>query len=138
MQSAFNEVQSDKQKRRQKVAADKASGKTGSPQPRNGEERDLPGNHEADDQVDRNGQPAAKRARREPGDAVEDPSDLHEGDGTGDREDDEAEDDEGHGDETEEDEGDHDPDERMEAEELEEPEEREAEDEALDNGEDSD
>ena|ERR1700710_1951357 len=137
----FNEVQTDKRNTyRKKVAADKASGKAGSPQPGDGEEGDMQGEHDAEGQVGRDGQPAAKKARREPSEGMPEYSgDLREGDGMGDRDEDEVDDDEAHGDETEDDEGDNEQEERLEAEErLEEIEQREVEDEALDNGEDSD
>jgi DNA polymerase epsilon subunit 3 len=124
----FNEVQTDKRNTyRKKVAADKASGKTGSPQPGDGEEGDPLGEHDTEGQVNRDGQPAAKKARREPSEGMPEYSE------------DEVDDDEAHGDETEDDEGDNEQEERPEAEEqLEEIEQREIEDEALDNGEDSD
>jgi hypothetical protein len=130
--SEFNEVQTDKRNTyRKKVAADKASGKAG-----DGEDDDVPGDHDADTSMD--GQPAAKKARRDPSDNIEEHGDLHEGDGMGDREEDDVEDDEGNGDETEEEEDNHEPEERFEVEEPEETQEPEAEDEALDNGDDSD
>jgi DNA polymerase epsilon subunit 3 len=129
-------VQTDKRNTyRKKVAADKASGKP------EDEDGDTTLEHEGEGDADglgRDGQPAAKKARRDAsqGGAGEDEGDLREGDGMGDREDEEV-DEEGDADETEDEEGEHDAEERLEADDhLEE--EQEAEDEALDNGEDSD
>jgi len=132
----FNEVQTDKRNTyRNKVAANKALGKTDSEQPGEGDDVDMEG--EGESQLDRDGQPAAKKARRDLDDSMgagmsEEPA-RHRAEGNdaedGDEDDDQGDDPE---DEDEEDQ------ERLEVEEAEEREEREAEDEALDNGEDSD
>jgi DNA polymerase epsilon subunit 3 len=133
----FNEVQTDKRNTyRKKVAADKASGRPGSPRPGDGEHVDVNG----EGQMDRDGQPAPKKARRESGDVTmgEDVSDMPEGYSMNETiADEEGEDEEGQDAEDDEDDGEQE--ERLEVEEpLEEPEQREMEDEALDNGEDSD
>lgn len=124
----FNEVQTDKRNAyRSKVASNKAAG-----QAEHGEEG------EGETQLDREGQPVAKKARLEAGES----SGIDAGANSGeDHHPDEEGEDEGHGDEgegeDEDEEVDHE--ERLEVEEpLEDPEEREAADEALDNGEDSD
>lgn len=116
------------------MAADKASGKASSPPP--GEEESyVEGENDGEGQLDRDGQPAAKKARVDESGVVRE-GDIHdmqreeeagEEDEGGEEPDDDDDED---GDETEE---------RHETEEqLEEPEQHEAEDEALDNGEDSD
>jgi DNA polymerase epsilon subunit 3 len=135
VETGFVELQTDKRNTyRKKVAADKAAGKVGSPPP--GEEESyVEGDHEGEVQMDRDGQPVAKRAR------LDESGILREGDIPDMmREEEAGEEDEG-GDEPEDDdeeEGDE-VDERQEIEEqFEEPEHHEAEDEALDNGEDSD
>ncbi|KAH8808226.1 histone-fold-containing protein [Xylogone sp. PMI_703] len=123
----FNELQTDKRNvYRKKVAADKAA-KSGSP---------AAGDGDADEgEMDRDGQPAAKKARIELGDVAEgDASEMHEADV-----DEEVDEEEGQGeegeDEEEEDEGEED--ERLE-DPIEEPSQQEGEDEALDNGDESD
>lgn len=130
----FVELQTDKRNTyRKKVAADKAAGKAGSPPP--GEEESFLEGDDADASMDRDGQPAAKKARMDESgtvregdvlDTQKEGEEVDEDEGGDDPDDDEDED----GDE---------PEERHDAEDqLEDPEEREAEDEALDNGEDSD
>ncbi|KAF8867021.1 histone-fold-containing protein [Acephala macrosclerotiorum] len=122
----FNEVQADKRNAyKSKVASSKAAGHT------HGEE-----DGDGDSLMDRDGQPASKKARRDPDDSVMDASEMTEGysraDHTADEEGDDG------GDETEADEDEDEGEERLEVEErLEEPEEKEEHDEALDNGEDS-
>ncbi len=127
----FNEVQTDKRNAyRSKVAESKAAAQAG-----HGEDGDV----DVDAKLDRDGQPAAKKARLEPGDSSGlDTSEMPEGYNMGDsRVDDDGEEDEGHGDEEEDDE--EEPEERLEVEEpLEEPDHKEVDDEALDNGDDSD
>lgn len=124
----FNEVQTDKRNAyRNKVAESKAAAQSS-----HGDDGDV--------ELGRDGQPAAKKARLEGADnSGMDTSEMPEGYNMNDsRADDEGEEDEGHGDEDEEDE-DEEPEERLEVEEhLEEPDHGEAEDEALDNGDDSD
>ncbi len=124
----FNEVQTDKRNAYKSKVASKAAGHGG-----HGED----GNDgEGDSIMDREGQPASKKARLDPDESMGalDASEIREGysraDHTADEEGDEG------GDETEEDEDEGE--ERLEVEEqLEEPEEKEDQDEALDNGEDS-
>jgi DNA polymerase epsilon subunit 3 len=128
--SEFNEVQTDKRNAyRNKVAESKAAAQSG-----HGDDGDA--------ELDRDGQPATKKARLEPGDSSEmDASEMPEGYNETSRADDDGEDDEGHGDEEEDDdEEQEEPDsERLEVDEpLEEADHGEAEDEALDNGDDSD
>lgn len=129
----FNEVQTDKRNAyRNKVAESKAAAQSG-----HGDDGDTEGNGEG--QLGRDGQPATKKARLEPGDSSGlDTSEIPEGyNMENSRADDDGEEDEGHGDEDEED--DEELEERLEVEEpLEEPDHGEAEDEALDNGDDSD
>lgn len=126
---------------RKKVAADKATGRTeGEDGGTTLEHEDGDGDGDGDaDGLDRDGQPLAKKARRDISSEGmgEDEGDLREGDGMGDRDEDDPEgNEEGDGDETEDEEVEHDV-ERLDAEEqLEDM--HEAEDEALDNGEDSD
>ncbi|RFU35959.1 hypothetical protein B7463_g295, partial [Scytalidium lignicola] len=131
----FNEVQTDKRNvYRKKVAADKAA-KSGSP---------TAGDGDADEVgTDRDGQPASKKARVELGDVAEgDSSEMHEGDTMGDVGDEEADEDDRQGDEEEDDEEEEEDDEGEEEERLEDPIEestlQEGEDEALDNGDESD
>jgi hypothetical protein len=134
----FSEVQSDKRNTyRKKVAADKASGKAGAGEGEDGEVGEMEGH------LDRDGQPAAKKARRETGGSVGDESsEMREGDMMGDPEDDEGDEEEDQGDDAEDDDQEEEEEEEEETgdveEEEEEAEEREVEDEALDNGEDSD
>lgn len=91
---------------------------------------------------DRDGQPAAKKARLEPGatSGMDSSEMIQEGDPVGEHTADESgEEDENHPDEGEDDEDEGDQEERLEVEDqLEDIEQQEAEDEALDNGEDSD
>ena len=138
----FSQVQTDKRNTyRAKVAADKAAGRAGSPHP--GEESFMEG--EGESQLDAEGQPVAKKARREPAHGVDgegrglpEASALMEESNLPEEEDTEEdagqeEESEGEGEEENEREG------RLDVEEpVEEPEEREPRDEALDNGEDSD
>lgn len=128
--SEFNEVQADKRNAyRNKVAENKAAAQSG-----HGDDGDA--------ELDRDGQPATKKPRLEPGDSSEvDASEMPEGYNETSRADDDGEDDEGHGDEEEDDDEEpEEPDsERLEVEEpLDEADHGEAEDEALDNGDDSD
>jgi DNA polymerase epsilon subunit 3 len=135
--TGFNDIQTDKRNQyRKRVAADKETGKAGSP---HGEDDETLAEVDMEGPLDREGQPASKKARRETSDStVEDMNELREPDIMGDREDEEGNDDEGHGDDPE-DEEDEDQEERLEVEEqLDEAEQRDVEDEALDNGEDSD
>ena len=136
-ETGFIELQTDKRNTyRKKVAADKASGKAGSPPP-GAEDSYVEGDHDAEGQVDRDGQPAAKKAR------MDNPGMLGEADIPDvQREEDLGEEDEG-GEEPEDEEEDEEDDrneaaERQEIEEQIREENHEAEDEALDNGEDSD
>ncbi|KAG0650045.1 DNA polymerase II subunit D [Hyphodiscus hymeniophilus] len=134
----FVELQTDKRNTyRKKVAADKASGKVGSPPP--GEEESyVEGDHDGEG-MDGDGQPVAKKARMDregatrEGDVRDMQRDEDIGEGEGEGEEDESgeepEDEEEEGDEVEE---------RQETDEQIEEEQHEAEDEALDNGEDSD
>jgi DNA polymerase epsilon subunit 3 len=123
----FNEVQTDKRNAyRNKVAENRAAAQSG-----HGDDGEV--------ELDRDGQPAAKKARIEPGDSSGmDTSEMPEGyNMDNSRADDEGEEDEGHGDEDEEDEEEpEEPEERLDP--LEEADHAEAEDEALDNGDDSD
>jgi len=130
----FVELQTDKRNTyRKKVAADKAAGKAGSPPP--GEEESFLEGDDGEGQMDRDGQPAAKKARM-------DESGIVRKGGIPDRhgEGEEGEEDEGGDDpeDDEEEEGDEEEERHDTEEQLEEPEEKEAEDEALDSGEDSD
>ena len=139
VRAEFNEVQTDKRNTyRKKVAADKASGQPGSPRPGDGEHVDVDG--EGEGQMGPDGQPAAKKARRESGDVMmgEGDSEMPEGYSMNEHTaDEEGEEDDGQDPDDDEEEAEHE--ERLEVEEpLEELEHREAEDEALDNGEDSD
>lgn len=133
--TGFVELQTDKRNTyRKKVAADKASGKVGSPPP--GEEESyIEGESYVEGQLDRDGQPAAKKARMdESGIAREgDIPDMH-------REEEAGEEDEGgeEPDDEDDEEGDEVEDRQETEEQIEEPEQHEADDEALDNGEDSD
>lgn len=128
----FNEVQADKRNTyRKKVAADKGAGKS-EPGEGEGEDGDTTLEHDADG-IDREGEPVAKKARREAGDGDV----VGEEEGDGEREDEEDEEANGNGDETEEEEGEQEGAERPDDEERPDEEEDEA-DEALDNGEDSD
>lgn len=123
-------MQTDKRNTyRNKVAANKASGKTDTEQPGEGDDVDIEG--EGESLLDRDGQPAAKKARRDP-DMSEDPA----GHSTGGHDAEDGDEDDDQGDDPEDE--DEEEQERLEVEEAEEREEREAEDEALDNGEDSD
>jgi DNA polymerase epsilon subunit 3 len=135
----FNDIQTDKRNTyRNKVAANKALGKTGSPPQGEGEDGDIEG--EGESQLNRDGQPAAKKARRDPDDSTgADTSEVPDSYRMGDHTADEGEEEDEQGDEVEDEdeEGDHEG--RLEVEEqLEDPGQQEAEDEALDNGEDSD
>lgn len=122
----FNETQAEKRNAYKNKVASKAAGQSGA-----GED------DEGDSLMDREGQPASKKARLDHDDSAMDVSEMTEGysraDHTADEEGDDG------GDETEEDEEDDEGDqERREVEEqLEEPEEPEDQDEALDNGDDS-
>ena len=133
-------MQTDKRNTyRNKVAANKASGKNDTEQPGEGDDADMEG--EGESPVDRDGQPAAKKARRDPDDSMgADMSEDPAGHSTGghDAEDGDEDDDQGDDPEDEDEDENEEEQERLEVEEAEEREEREAEDEALDNGEDSD
>jgi hypothetical protein len=134
LEIGFVELQTDKRNTyRKKVAADKASGKVGSPPP--GEEESyVEGEHEGEGPA-REGRPVAKKLRMDESGTVGEAEQREEEVGDEDEGGEEPEDDE-------EDEGvDAEPEaeERQENEELlEEHDEHEAEDEALDNGDDSD
>jgi len=113
-------MQNDKRAAYKNKLADKAAGKN------------VEGDTE-DGQIDRNGQPASKKARMDPDESLgADQIEMLDVDHTADED--------GGEDESEDDNDEEvDQDERLEVEEhLEEPEEKEAADEALDNGEDSD
>jgi DNA polymerase epsilon subunit 3 len=134
----FTEIATFKRNQyRAKVAADKASGKTVEEDP---EDEDALAEGD-ESRIDKDGQPAAKKARRDPNGGTGDAASGSLGEiaelGNMDREEGEEEEEEKHGDETEDDEDEQE--ERLEVEEpLEDQEEPEGEDEALDNGEDSD
>ena len=134
VETGFVELQTDKRNTyRKRVAADKAAGQVGSPPP--GEEESyVEGDHDGEGQVDRDGQPVAKKAR------MDESGMLREGEISDMREEEAGEEDEGGEEPEDDDDEDGDEvDERQEIEEqLDEPEHHEAEDEALDNGEDSD
>jgi len=127
----YSEVQTDKRNAyRNRTAESKAAAQSGQ-----GDETSF----EGESQLGREGQPASKKARLEPSDSLGNDSgerpDGYNREDSGAHEDD----DETLGEEAEEDEDEEEHEEHLEVEEqLEETEEREADDEALDNGEDSD
>ncbi|TVY46109.1 DNA polymerase epsilon subunit D [Lachnellula subtilissima] len=138
----YTEIQTDKRLNYKKKVADNKVGTAEGGQAGDGGD----GNNdlgEGGSHQDRDGQPAAKKARLEPGATSGIDSSVmiqEEGDQMGEHTADESgEDDENHPDEAEDDDDEGDHEERLEAEDqLEDIEPQEAEDEALDNGEDSD
>ncbi|TVY20076.1 DNA polymerase epsilon subunit D [Lachnellula arida] len=137
----YTEIQTDKRINYRKKVADSKVDTAEGAQAGEGEE----GNTElgeGESHQDQDGQPAAKKARLEPGatSGMDSSEMIQEGYQTGEHTADESgEDDENHPDEGEDDEDEGDHEERLEVEDqLEDIEQQEAEDEALDNGEDSD